>query len=225
MLTVLMLVALTTQAPPAPEGKSAKPATGQPVRNGTVSDWTAGSLIVIATGRDQSYRLTSVDEGVRFDLDADGYTERVAWTEGESEVAFLARDVNKNGMVDNGTELFGNYTLAGARNGFEALLKLAETPAGQLTSGHPLFEEVLLWTDRNHNGISEPNELQAFGELFSGIGLGWEPLSRRDAYGNEFRARGFVQVRTAQGVNAPKSGAEDRDRTRHVYDVFLRRKP
>jgi hypothetical protein len=65
---------------------------------------------------------------VRFDLDADGIPEQVAWTRPDSEDAFLALDRNGNGLIDDGTELFDNHTPARpdlpgitTANGFEAL--------------------------------------------------------------------------------------------------------
>ena len=69
------------------------------------------SPLIVDTARD-GYRLTSVDNGVRFDLNADGVPEQVAWTRRDSDDAFLALDRNGNGRIDDGSELFGNYTPA-----------------------------------------------------------------------------------------------------------------
>ena len=73
-----------------------------------------GSPIIVDTARD-GYRLTSVANGVYFDVNADGTPERTAWTRRDSDDAFLAMDRNGNGRIDDGTELFGNYTPAYAR--------------------------------------------------------------------------------------------------------------
>ena len=88
--------------------------------------------LIVDTARD-GYKLTSVENGVRFDLNADGVPEQVAWTRRESDDAFLALDRNGNGRIDDGSELFGNHTPAGPEtpeittpNGFEAL-KFVET--------------------------------------------------------------------------------------------------
>lgn len=85
-------------------------------------------------------------------------------------------DRNGNGQIDDGTELFGNYTPGRAdgsdittANGFEALRYLQGTTYGfarpdtvidQFDEG---FGRLLLWRDLNHNGISEPGELQVRG--------------------------------------------------------------
>lgn len=51
--------------------------------------FTPGSPIIIDTDRD-GYKLTSTDNGVRFDLNADGHPELIAWTRPDSDDAFLA---------------------------------------------------------------------------------------------------------------------------------------
>ena len=77
--------------------------------------WTGVSCImpncpIIVDTANDGYHLTSVEDGVRFDLDADGTPELVAWTRPGSDDAFLAIDRNGNGRIDDGTELFGNHT-------------------------------------------------------------------------------------------------------------------
>lgn len=77
------------------------------------------SPIVISLQGD--YRLTSMLDGVMFDIDADGTTEQVSWTALGSDVAFLALDRNGNRRIDGGAELFGD---AAAANGWVALAQL-----------------------------------------------------------------------------------------------------
>ena len=134
-----------------------------------------GSPIIVDTGRD-GYRLTSVKNGVHFDLNADGTPELTAWTRRDSDDAFLAMDRNGNGRIDDGTELFGNYTPAytdrtdvTTLNGFEALAFLQGSAYGRSRLDHQIdradaaFARLLLWRDANHNGLSEPDELTPLG--------------------------------------------------------------
>ena len=63
-------------------------------------------------------------------------------------------------------------------------------------------------TDRNHDGISQPEELQPIDSSeISRIFLGYHWTGRRDASGNLFGYQGHVGVR---------------DGTRVFYDVFFR---
>lgn len=86
--------------------------------------------------------------------------EQVAWTAAEASVAFLARDVNKDGRITSGKELFGVGTIPESKNGIHALSQVLERssspPAGEVRAGHALYEELLLWVDRNHDGRGRP---------------------------------------------------------------------
>ncbi len=94
---------------------------------------------------------------------------------------------------------------------------------GSVSSDDPLFAQLLLWTDVNHNGISESWELRPASELLSDVGLSYKPTGRRDEFGNEFRFRGYAHVRTARGRNRAKSAEDDEERTIQIWDVYLQR--
>jgi hypothetical protein len=182
--------------------------------------------IVVAVGKDSSYRLTSAKDGVWFDIDGDGIRELVAWTERDSPVAFLALDSDGDGEISSGRELFGNHMLPGAQNGFEALIRMAREAApgvvgGALSVDDAIFSRLLLWTDINHNGVSEPPELRPAGELLAQIGLGYQEHQRKDGHGNHFAYRGWVYVRTQPGRNDAANPDESRARRRYIYDVVL----
>lgn len=150
------------------------------------------SSIIINIVRNATYRLTSAANGVIFDLNGDGAREQIAWTEADSEVAFLAMDRNGDGKITSGKELFGNYTLPGVSNGFHALnLMTMETNGGvergSVSSEDPIFTRLLLWNDRNHNGISERLELRKASEVVSDIGLGYWSVPHGDDLGNQDR--------------------------------------
>ncbi len=189
--------------------------------NGSSCVPTPGSPIIIDTARD-GYRLTSVEDGVAFDLDGNGTLEQMAWTRADSDDAFLALDRNGNGRIDDGTELFGNYTPAyvGARHpraptGFEAL-RFLEGPDfgvgradGMIDARDEAFGRLLLWTDSNHNGISEPEELRpAHAAGVGAIGTDYKEKRRVDRFGNEFRQKG--RLWWSDGAIEP------------VYDIWLK---
>lgn len=83
-------------------------------------------------------------------------SSHIYWPEAGAPGYFLALDKNKNGKIDDGDELFGN---AESPNGFEALAKYDENHDGYIDENDPIFKQLLLWQDKNGDGISQPNEL------------------------------------------------------------------
>ena len=217
-------LALWENAQP-PGRPSLSPVVSQSGRGLTVTyaGPTTNCPTVISTDPHSRYTLTAVQDGVLFDIDADGDLERVAWTEPATDVAFLAFDQDGDGRITSGRELIGDRTLPGITNGVTALIRLAthEGTWGRLDSDNPLFAKLLLWRDANHNGRSEPSELRPAGDELSAIGLGLQPERRLDSHGNQSRFRGFVHVRTGPGTNTPTSAQDDRARRRYMYDVCL----
>lgn len=176
----------TDYPPPAPP-----PPSGTPQTCNNSTDGTCESPIVINLGNGD-YALSGADDPVSFDLDADGARERITWTAPSAPMAFLALDRNGNGIVDDGSELFGNHTPlptgGTAAGGFAALAAFDANGDGVIDSADPVWPQLLLWVDANHDGVCQPEEVTRL--AMSGItALAWAAhwTGRRDANGNVFR--------------------------------------
>jgi hypothetical protein len=140
----------------------------------------------------------------------------MGWTIYGAEEAFIWLDRNGNGIVDDGSELFGNFTplLSGgiAENGFEALREFDANGDGVIDANDPVWNRLMLWIDRDHNGFTTPDEIEPISARLLSIDLAYRRSGHRDQHGNLFRYESTVRLRTPVG-----------DRTVPIFDVFFAR--
>lgn len=161
------------------------------------------------------YEFSGKNDPVLFDIDATGEPIRIAWTAAGAPMAFLAFDRNNNGRIDDGSELFGNHTPlpdgGTARNGFAALVPYDANHDGVIDENDPIWSSLVLWTDLNHDGISQASELLPVNQSnVAAIGLDYHWTGRRDPSGNHFRYGSRVWMN-----HAPRATP------RPVYDIFF----
>ena len=107
--------------------------------------------------------LTTLDNGVSFDINADGHKDQIAWTAGTDGI--LAYDVDGNGTIDNGSEIFSPHFAGGTYvDGLAALATLDSNHDGKIDANDEAFSKLSIWQDLNHNGISDAGELSSLSD-------------------------------------------------------------
>ena len=119
---------------------------------------------------------------------------------------WLALDRNGDGVIDRGSELFGDG-VPGARNGFAALAALDANHDGRIDASDPAFASLLVWADRDGDRRSTPDELSPLSDVVTAIPLASRLDPRCDDAGNCEGERAAARVRDG--------------RTAAVVDVYL----
>jgi len=133
------------------------------------------SPLVIDLGHD-GIKLGEGGTGVYFDINADGVRDHIQWVRPGGDEGFLAMDRSGNGLVDNGSELFGVGTplvLEGrnAPNGFVGLAQydmreLGGNDDGLITEADAVWPQLRIWVDADANGVAtfaEMRTLKSYG--------------------------------------------------------------
>lgn len=98
------------------------------------------------------------EEGIAFDLNADGSAEQIPGLAAGS--AFLVFDRNGNGKADNGSELFG----VASGNGFADLAQLDGDHNGWIDEADPAFKQLAVWSGGDFASLAQ----RGVGALFTG---------------------------------------------------------
>jgi hypothetical protein len=167
------------------------------------------------------FSLTDITGGVNFDFFGSGTMSRISWTKAGAQNGWLALDLNRDGKVNSGRELFGNAMPAPGpawkRLGFKALA-VYDTQAyggnvdGVIDARDAMYSRLRIWVDANHNGITDGGELTSLNQNgVKAISLAYKDAHYTDAYGNHFRNRSQVVWQASK----------DNGRQHWAYDVVL----
>ncbi len=110
--------------------------------------------------------ITPLAKGILFDANGDSIKTATAWAGADD--GLLVLDLNGNGLIDSGRELFGDETIltsganAGqkAAHGFAALADLDSNADGKFDSADAQYANLRIWRDLNQDGISQAAELK-----------------------------------------------------------------
>lgn len=93
------------------------------------------------------------------------------WPEAGSPGWFVALDRDKSGMIDKKDELFGDN--AHAENGFEVLKKMDTNGDGVIDHRDKDFKKLVIWNDKNGDGISQKEEVEKLHKRIVKISLNY----------------------------------------------------
>jgi Ca2+-binding RTX toxin-like protein len=151
-----------------------------------------------------------------FDLNNDGFRERVAWS--LSGDGLLVRDLNGNGTIDNGTELFGTgrrlqdggTIQRRGTDGFAELALIDSNRDGVISSLDTEFNTLRVWVDANGDAITDVGELQTLDQLgISSISLTYRTATELDNITDNSDVTYMADIKRSDGS------------IYNVYDVYL----
>jgi hypothetical protein len=136
--------------------------------------------IVLDLNRNGITSISLAASTALFDYDGDGNKENTAWIENSD--ALLVNDVNNDGIINNASELFGNYTRNSeevngeareatlgygsiAKSGYQALSYYDTNGDSVIDASDTRFEELKLWIDSNQDGMTDTGELKTLSEM------------------------------------------------------------
>ena len=125
------------------------------------TEGATASPLVLDLNHNGKSSIALNDSIAYFDYDGDGNKEHTAWMEkGDAQ---LVVDINHDGKINNGSEIFGEYTKlpngSFAKDGYEALAQYDTNGDRVIDRKDEAFGNLLLWNDANQNGKSEEGEL------------------------------------------------------------------
>ncbi len=165
-----------------------------------------GSPIILDVDND-GVETISVKSGAYFDHAGDGFAEQTGWT--SSDDGLLVRDVNGDGIINDGKELFGNETLLNngqkADNGFQALAEMDINSDGKVDGNDAAFNQLKIWQDADGDGLSLPDELHTLEEL------GIQSISTQSDVSNTIDPEGNTQTRIGSFVKTDNTTGQIAD--------------
>ncbi|MEE8768162.1 MAG: calcium-binding protein [Rahnella inusitata] len=149
------------------------------------AEHTASPIILDLDG--DGVETISLSKGVYFDHDANTFAEKTGWVSADD--GLLVLDINQDGQIDSGRELFGNNTYLKdgtlAKNGYLALQELDDDHNGIIDSADAIWQQLNVWQDKNSNGKVDSGELLSLDSLkISSIATGYTNSTVIDDKGN-----------------------------------------
>ena len=158
-----------------------------------------GCPLILDLDGDGVETISWQQSGVFFDHDGNRFAERTGWVSPDD--ALLVHDLNGDGQIRSGAELFGNNTLlpSGSRaaNGFEALRVHDLDRNGRIDAADPVWSRLRLWRDGDGDGAVDAGELSTLGSQgVHSLSTAYTNSSELDGAGNAHRQIGTYTTST-----------------------------
>ncbi len=98
-----------------------------------------------------------------FDMNGDGVIDDTGWVAGGDGMLVIDRD--GDGTISHVSEISFLSEGDGVRNSWAGLAELDNTRDGRLDASDARFGELLVWVDRNGDGVSQADELRTLAEI------------------------------------------------------------
>ena len=163
--------------------------------------------------------------GAMFDHDGDGVATATGWV--DKSDGLLVRDVNGDGKINDGSELFGDNTRLDngelATSGMEALADLDDNGDGVIDANDKAFAQLKVWQDKNGDGISSDDELMSLAELgIEKIDLNNKETVNKEVDGGIIKEQAtFIKTDGSIHTLADVNFDADSIHTRHLNKVEL----
>jgi len=193
------------QAPETPYTKSLRAegerATAQVAQT---DDWWRGTYggggdpVVLDLNEDGVLLQPAAKSGVDFDLNSDGFVERIAWVQPKD--GLLALDRDGDGKITSGRELFSEFFDPDrATTGLGALALFDANHDGVIDAKDPVFGQLQVWQDANHDARTDQGDLRTLDALgISSIQLAGRPANEPVDGGRIITRTTFIQNGTAK---------------------------
>ena len=180
-------------------------------------------------------QTVGLNADIHFDFDSDGVLTQTGWVGAGDGLLILDR--NANDAIDNGSELFGDYTpitrsstttnadgsvtttstTTYAPNGFAALASLDSNNDGMIDANDPAFAQLKLWRDTNQDGVS--NTTGNTSELISLSEAGIVSLNLTNILKNQTQTNGNLLTREGSFTKIDATTGQTLTQTMSEYNL------
>lgn len=130
------------------------------IRFAKAAQWSSNvDPLVLDLDGDGLETVAIEDQKLYFDVDGDFFAERTGWLSGDD--GFLTLDVNRNGRIDDISEMFGSVR----DSGFADLAMLDSNKDGAITAADRDFGRLTVWQDKDQDGLIDTGELSTLSAL------------------------------------------------------------